>query len=75
MFESASGRTLSAAMPHDRVVPESDGPFAQMGGKPVMPWSAPETAQRLSEVWQLPVGAVADLLANNGANLRRTMGV
>lgn len=75
MFESASGRTLSAAMPHDRVVPESDGPFAQMGGRPVMPWSAPETAQRLSEVWNLPVGAVADLLANNGANLRRTMGV
>jgi TatD DNase family protein len=75
MFDTANGRTLAAAMPHDRVVPESDGPFAQVGGKPVMPWSAPETAQRLSEVWNLPVEVVADLLANNGANLRKTMGV
>lgn len=75
MFDSVSGRTLAATMPHDRVVPESDGPFAKVGGKPVMPWSALETAQCLSEVWNLPVGVTVDLLASNGANLRKMMGV
>lgn len=75
MFDSPNGRKLVAALPQDRVVPESDGPFATVGGKLVMPWSAPETAQRLSEVWELPVGEVADLLAKNGGKLRQTMRV
>jgi TatD DNase family protein len=75
MFDSPNGRRLAAAMPHDRVVPESDGPFAQVGGRPVMPWSAHETAQRLSEVWNLSVGVVVDLLVNNGKRLRETMDV
>jgi TatD DNase family protein len=75
MFDSLNGRRLAAAFPHDRVVPESDGPFATVGGKPVMPWSAPETAQRLSEVWNLPMGATADILARNGVSLRKTTGI
>ena len=72
LFDSENGRRLAGAMPHDRVVPESDGPFAKVGGRPVMPWSAPETAQCLSEVWNLPVRVTADMLASNGANLRKT---
>lgn len=75
MFDSQNGRRLAAAMPQDRVVPESDGPFAQVAGKPVMPWCAPETAQRLSEVWNLPVAVTADLLDSNGKRLRKTMAV
>lgn len=75
MFDSLNGRKLVAALPQDRVVPESDGPFATVGGKPVMPWSALETAQSLSEVWNLPVDVAADMLARNGANLRKTTGI
>jgi TatD DNase family protein len=75
MFDSPNGRRLAAALPTDRVVSESDGPFATVGGKPVMPWSAPETAQRLSDVWNLPVDVTADMLANNGRKLRRSTGI
>ncbi len=75
MFDSANGRKLAAALPQDRVVPESDGPFAKVGGKPVMPWSEPQTARCLAEVWSLPAGEVAGLLARNGARLRLSMGV
>lgn len=74
MLDSENGRRLADAMPRDRVVPESDGPFAKVGGKPVMPWSASETAQYLSAVWKLPMGVTADSLASNGAILRKTMG-
>lgn len=73
MFDSENGRRLASAMPHNRVVPESDGPFATVGGKPVMPWSAPETAKHLAEVWNLPAGEVTGLLARNGASLRVSM--
>lgn len=75
MFGSPNGRKLAAALPPDRVVPESDGPFATVGGKPVMPWSAPETAKRFSEVWNLPLGETVNMLARNGANLRKTTGI
>jgi Tat protein secretion system quality control protein TatD with DNase activity len=51
MFESAHGRSLAAKMPRDRVVPESDGPFAKVAGNTVMPWSAVDTAERLSAEW------------------------
>lgn len=37
MFNSKNGRALAAMLPRDRVVPESDGLFAQLGGKPLMP--------------------------------------
>lgn len=75
MFDSPNGRRLAAALPQDRVVPESDGPFATVGGKQVLPWSAPETAQRLSESWNLPVDVTADMLASNGRKLRRSTGI
>jgi len=38
MLATAGGQRLVAMMPGDRVVPESDGPFANVAGRPVMPW-------------------------------------
>lgn len=38
MLATAGGQRLVAMMPGDRVVPESDGPFAKVAGRPVMPW-------------------------------------
>jgi TatD DNase family protein len=75
MFDSANGRALAAAMPRDRVVPESDGPFAKVGGKPVMPWSADDTAERLSVAWGVSANEAAATLERNGARLVQHMGV
>lgn len=69
MFASANGRSLATAMPRDRVVPESDGPFALVGGKPVMPWSADETAKALSTLWGLQPKQTSDALLGNGRRL------
>lgn len=74
MFESSNGKTLAAKLPRGRVVPESDGPFAQLDGKPVMPWSAPDTAKRLAEIWGVPVESVAHTLNDNSARLLTLMG-
>lgn len=74
MFESANGRALVAGMPRDHVVPESDGPFARVAGKPVMPWSAFLTAENLAPLWGISSDEAAEILARNGKTLLNLMG-
>lgn len=74
MFDSANGRALAAAMPRDRVVPESDGPFAKVAGKPVMPWSTSQTSENLAPLWGISSDEAAEILAVNGRQLLRLMG-
>ncbi|MCB1907868.1 MAG: TatD family hydrolase [Rhodocyclaceae bacterium] len=74
MFDSASGRALAAAMPRDRVVPESDGPFAKVAGKPIMPWNTFRTAEDLASLWGISPDEAAGTLARNGQALLHLMG-
>ena len=69
MLHSENGRALATAMRRDRVVTESDGPFAKIAGKPVMPWSARQTAELLSPLWRMPVDEAVDVLERNGRAL------
>ncbi|HDH1539136.1 TPA: TatD family hydrolase [Klebsiella quasipneumoniae subsp. similipneumoniae] len=69
MMESANGRKLAALMPRDRVVPESDGPFAKMHGVHVMPWEANNVAIKLAEIWHIPQNEASFLLKSNGLHL------
>jgi TatD DNase family protein len=69
MFESANGRALAEQMPRDKVVPESDGPFAKVAGNTVMPWCANDTAARLSSQWHISFDEAVNILAQNGKRL------
>jgi TatD DNase family protein len=40
MLAGAKGRELLSMMPFDRILPETDGPFATVKGVPLMPWNA-----------------------------------
>ncbi len=73
MFDSANGRALVEAMPRDRVVPESDGPFAKVEGKPVMPWSALRAAEDLALLWGISPDEAARTLVRNGESLLHLM--
>jgi TatD DNase family protein len=73
MFASASGRAIAARLPRERVVPESDGPFAKVDGQPVMPWSAAATSARLAEVWNCDESQAANLLTANSKKLLAVM--
>ena len=73
MFTSKNGRALAARLPRDRVVPESDGPFAQLGGKPIMPWSMPETAQHIADAWAVPIDNARHALETNSLRLLDVM--
>lgn len=68
-LNSASGKALAKKLPRDRVVPESDGPFAQVNGATVMPWSSGQTAELLAQAWDVPAGEVARTLELNARQL------
>ena len=60
MLNSARGVALIAEMPRDRVLPESDGPFARWRGVPLQPFVAEEVALGLSRIWGVPSNVILD---------------
>lgn len=73
MFTSANGRKLATILPRNRVVPESDGPFAKTSGRPIMPWEAIDVAEFLAPLWTSPSSTVREKLLENGRALRAKM--
>lgn len=51
MLRGKKGRELVSHMPPDRLLTESDGPFAQVDGRPAWPWEASNVIAELSRVW------------------------
>lgn len=55
MLKSKKGRDLASRIPSELVLPESDGPFATLNGKPIMPWEAIDICSDLSKIWNIPI--------------------
>jgi len=55
MLLSENGRKLAARMPRARMLTESDGPFAQVDGKPVLPWQVADAVRAIAELWSVPL--------------------
>ncbi len=51
MLRSERGRKLAARMPRDRLLTESDGPFAQIEGRSAWPWEAGNAVSELAVLW------------------------
>ncbi len=51
MLRSAKGMALAKAMPKNRVLTETDAPFARIKGRPLNPWDADEACVLLAEAW------------------------
>lgn len=68
MLASEKGRAMAAVIPRDRVLTESDGPFAQTSGRPINPWEMAPAEMALANIW-----GVTDEEARHGLldNLRR----
>src|SRR5262249_39096461 len=65
MLMGERGRALAARMPRDRVLTESDGPFAQVDRSPVMPWHVETAAYTLGTIWSLSSERTGQLLRDN----------
>jgi TatD DNase family protein len=65
MIESQKGRDLISAMPADRVLTESDGPFARVGTRTADPMCAPIVLQYLAKLWRVSEDAAARAVLAN----------
>lgn len=65
MLKSENGRRLVVRMPRERMLTESDGPFAQINGQAVMPWHVKQAMDELGEIWELRHEEVALTIHSN----------
>lgn len=65
MMASERGRLAAQAMPRDRILPESDGPFGWVDGRPANPWDAWSIVPLLSQMWRDDEHAVIHQLRIN----------
>lgn len=65
MLRGEKGRSLAAAMPTDRVLTETDGPFGRKGREILRPVDSWLAAESLKAIWNIPAEDVKQrLLAN-----------
>lgn len=65
MLSSDKGRALAAKMPKERVLLESDGPFARLDGRPALPWDTEGSIDTLATVWEEAAQSVRQRLLVN----------
>jgi len=69
MLRSERGKALATRMPHERVLTESDGPFAQIDGTAVLPWQTNQAIGILTDLWSLSAHEIEHLMLRNLRNL------
>ena len=65
MLNSERGMRLTASMPCERVLTESDGPFAQLNGRAILPWEVDKAVAVLADLWQSDKRKTQDTLNDN----------
>ena len=68
MVRSANGQKIVAAIPRDRILTETDGPFVKIGNRQAEPPDVSLVEKHLGSAWRMPVLEVRTLVA---ANFRR----
>jgi TatD DNase family protein len=65
MLKTAKGRELVAALPRDRILTETDGPFVTREGRTLVPRDVSDTIELLAELWAIENSEVEAKVAVN----------
>lgn len=65
MLRGEKGRRLASRMPRDCILTESDGPFAQIGRRAVLPWEVARAVEALSHLWGSSAEETQQVLDDN----------
>ena len=65
MLRSFKGRDLAAAMPLERLLTETDAPFARSGDQPLYPWQATDCVPELAKLHQTSPEHMFQILKRN----------
>jgi TatD DNase family protein len=71
MLAGEKGRALAARIPRERILTETDGPFAQLDGRSAFPWDAEQAITSLAELWGEPVPQVRAQISTNLRDLAK----
>jgi TatD DNase family protein len=74
MLSSTNGRKNIAAIPPERVLTESDGPFVQVGGKAAVPSDVAIVEEHLATIWGMKRSDANQRLRENFLGLVRPLG-
>ncbi|SCY98872.1 Qat anti-phage system TatD family nuclease QatD [Microvirga guangxiensis] len=69
MLGTEKGRALTSRAPRDRILTETDGPFASVEGRSALPWDVDYAVRHLSDLWRQPMVEVRQQLNSNLRNL------
>ena len=69
MLRSNKGKELVSEMPRERILTESDGPFARLGNSPVKPFDILLAEKEIASIWQLPLDQTQTQLGRNFSSL------
>lgn len=65
MLKGEKGRSMVAIMPQDRVLTETDGPFAQADMRPLYPWDVVAAETMLANIWGMAADVVGQRMLDN----------
>lgn len=65
MLLATKSRDLVSYMPRERILTETDGPFAQVDKHNAMPWDVNRAVAQLSALWKIPLIDIDQMLNNN----------
>ncbi|MGH1378981.1 MAG: Qat anti-phage system TatD family nuclease QatD [Alphaproteobacteria bacterium] len=65
MLKSKRSIEMLEIIPKDRILTESDGPFAKISGKPLMPWDVESAVIGLSRAWGMAPSNAQEILYAN----------
>lgn len=69
MLRTEKGRATVSALPTERVLTESDGPFATVGSRPAAPADMARLVMELARRWDIDPSAVTQMVHDNMARL------
>jgi TatD DNase family protein len=65
MLSGEKGRKLAVCMPRDRVLTETDGPFAMVNGNTAFPWDVDFALGALGDLWKVDKSTVQTTINDN----------
>jgi TatD DNase family protein len=74
MLSGASGRERVLAIPRNRILLETDGPFGQVRGQPLFPWDAVAAISTLARIWAIDDAEAANQIRLNEHAILSTIG-
>lgn len=71
MLDTKKGSELVSMVPKDRVLTETDGPFAKLSGKPLHPWDVQLSIRKIAQIWKCNADEAEEIIINNFRKLLR----